>query len=67
MTKHEAAVITAFTGTLFGEFDDFHRYAQKLLDTPIFTHSFGDPKVWASLKEAARPEFIALMETITEN
>ncbi len=29
MTKNEGAIISAYTGKLIGNFDDFHAYAEK--------------------------------------
>jgi hypothetical protein len=67
MTKQEAAIATAFTGMLFGEFGDFHEYAEKLLERPILTHEFGTSATAAKIKELARPDFIAMNEAIKEH
>ena len=66
MTKHEAAVVSAFTGMLIGEFSDMHGYAEKLLGRPVFTHEFGSGGIASQLKELAKPDFLEIHETITK-
>jgi hypothetical protein len=66
MTKHEAAVMTAFTGILIGDFGDFHTYAEKVMDKPIFSHQFGDVSFGKQVKEESRKDFIAINENLTE-
>lgn len=33
ITKRDLAILTAYTGYMFGEFLDFHEYSEELLDT----------------------------------
>ena len=40
MTKREAAIISAYTGYLIGEFSDLHAYTEEVMGQPIFTHEF---------------------------
>lgn len=58
MTKREAAIVTAYTGTLIGEIKDFHEYAEEKLSRPVMTHEFGFPETWDELKEESRDEFM---------
>ena len=37
MTKREAAIVSAYTGFLIGEFQDFHEYVEEILGRPIQT------------------------------
>ncbi len=60
LTKKQAAVIGAFTGIACGSFGDIQEYAEKILGRSIWTHEFALPAVWNELKEAARPDFLAL-------
>ena len=60
MTKHQAAVITAYTGFLLGDFSDFHDYAETLMKRPIFTHEFGDSVFTRELHQASKPDFVSL-------
>lgn len=50
MTKHEGAVLTAFTGVLLCDFKIIHEYAEKLVGHPIMTHEMADPVLWNELK-----------------
>lgn len=65
MTKHEAAVIMAYTGISIGSFLDFHEYAEKIMGRPVWTHEFGSPKITKELKEKSKPDFIKIHEHIS--
>ena len=60
-TRHQAAVIAAYTGVLCGPFDEFHRYVEKILGRPVWTHEFADDKVVAQIKEASKDDFMKLV------
>jgi hypothetical protein len=60
LTVHQANVVTAFTGILVGPVAAFHRYAETLLERPIFSHEFARRAVWDELREASRSEFLAM-------
>ena len=51
MTKHEGAVLTAFTGILLTDFNYFHEYAEELTGHSIMTHEMVDPMLWNELEE----------------
>lgn len=38
MNKKEAAIVSAYTGYLIGDFDEFHKYVEKIIGRPVFTH-----------------------------
>ena len=38
MTKREGAILSAYTGCLLCDFNDFHKYIEELLGRPVFTH-----------------------------
>jgi len=38
MTKHEAAVVAAYTGILIGEFSELHAYIEKTMGRSVWTH-----------------------------
>jgi len=67
MTKKEAAIITAFTGYLVGNFDTAHVYFESILKRPIFTHELADKKIAIEIKEAARADFLELCSNITDD
>lgn len=58
MTKKEAAIVSAYTGFMLGEFSDMHEYAEKVIGCPIWTHQFADREVVERLKAAAKSDFI---------
>jgi len=64
MTKHEANVVTAFTGILCGQFSDFHEYVEKLLDRPVWTHEFASKELAELIKEKSKPEFAKICDTL---
>lgn len=53
-------VMTGFTGVTCCNFGDFHHDVEKVMGRPVFTHEF--PRLKAEIKEAYRPEFLALMK-----
>ena len=38
MTKREAAIISAYTGILIGEFEDMHSYIEEIMERPVYTY-----------------------------
>lgn len=61
LTKEQAAVIGAFTGTLTGKFSDMHEYVEKIMDRPVWTHEMGSGPVADEIKEKARADFLAIV------
>lgn len=58
MTKREAAIVSAYTGYLIGEFKDFHAYAEEVMGRPVFTHEF--PSIAEELKEKSKKDFMSI-------
>lgn len=58
MTKREAAIVSAYTGYLIGEFSDFQAYAEEIIGRPLFTHEF--PYIADGLKEASKKDFMSI-------
>lgn len=56
MTKREAAIVSAYTGYLIGEFGDFHAYVEEVMGRPVFTHEF--PRIADELKEKSKKDFM---------
>lgn len=67
MTKHEGAVITAFTGKMCCDFSSFHEYAEKLLGRPIFTMEFASKEVAKEISDKSYPEFVRIVEGQTND
>lgn len=66
MTPQEAAIIMAYTGTIFGDWSTFHKYAQEKLGRPVWTHEFANEKLCEKLKELSRDDFLALNQSVLE-
>ena len=65
MTKHEAAIIQAYTGTVMltgNDLDIFYDYVYELLKQRIFTHEF--PLYADKIKELSYPDFVNLCENL---
>ena len=62
MTKREAAIVSAYTGYLIGEFSDFQAYAEEIMGRPLFTHDFTHeyPKFEYELKEKSKKDFMSI-------
>jgi hypothetical protein len=60
MTKREAAIISAYTGFLLGDFSAFHEYVEEILERPIFSHEMGSKVVWEKIKEKSKTDFIEI-------
>jgi hypothetical protein len=65
MTKYEAAVVSAYTGYMLGDFEDMQKYAEKLMGQQLSTIAFASPSFVAELKAAAQKDFVNL--NITDN
>lgn len=66
MTEREAAILTAFTGIALGDFGVAQLYMEEIMDRPIWTHQLAVPEIWRDIKEKARPDFLALHESIVD-
>lgn len=58
MTKREAAIVSAYTGIMLGEFSDMHKYVEEILGRPVFTHEF--PSFSREIKESAKKDFMSI-------
>ena len=57
MTKREAAIVSAYTGYLIGEFSDMHEYIEEIMGRPVFTHELGNMTTFDKIKSLARDDF----------
>ena len=60
MTKREAAIISAYTGILLGDFGDMHEFIEEAMGRQVFVHEMGTDAVFAEIKEASKPFFLAI-------
>lgn len=67
MTKHECAVIMAFTGVAMLKGNDlniFYEYVAKILGRPVYTHEMA--MLSEEIKEAARNDFVQLCRNASD-
>ena len=64
MTRHEANVMTAYTGIFMTEFDSFHQYVEKILKRPVFTHELGYKEIAEDIKEASKADFLEICKGV---
>ena len=55
MTLHEKVVLSAYTGILMCSMDEVHKYIEKLLGRPVWTHELASEALWEQIKEKANP------------
>ncbi len=65
MNKKEAAILSAYTGILIGEFHEMHKYIEDIMDGPVMTHQLGDKEFVAKVKDAAYLDFLDINDSIT--
>jgi hypothetical protein len=58
LTKREAAVISAYTGFMIGEFSEMHKYIEEKLQRPVLSHELRNKDVWDELKVICRDDFV---------
>lgn len=58
MTKKEAAIISAYTGILIGDFGELHSYIESLMNRPVYVHEL--PELADLIKEKSTSDFMAL-------
>lgn len=60
LTIKEAAVISAYTGYLIGDFSDFHEYCEGILERHIWSHEFEDKSIWNEIHEKSKKDFLEI-------
>ena len=69
MTKNEAAVIMAYTGQVMlvgDDLDIFHRYIERILNRPVFTHELGSESVLDEIKEKSKNDFLDICKNAVD-
>jgi len=64
LEKRDLAILTAYTGYMFGDFQDFHGYAEEILGHPIFSHQFGDKQMSEKIHKLSKEDFLQLHEKL---
>lgn len=57
MTKHEAAIVTAYTQIFIGDISEYQAYAEKLLGRPLFTHELSQPNIVEEIRKRSADDF----------
>ena len=60
ITKREAAIISAYTGILFGEFSEMHKYIEQIMGRPVFIHEFASKDITNEIKQKSKKDFCSL-------
>ena len=61
MTKREAAIVSAYTGFLLGNFGDMYEYIEEIMGRPVFTHEMGSGAVADQIQAKSKPDFLKLV------
>lgn len=64
MTKHECAIVMAYTGVCMLKGDDlqiFYDYVAEIMGRPLYTHEIGEQA--DTIKDAAKDDFMKLCES----
>lgn len=62
MTKQEKLIVSAYTGILMVDWDEFHKFAEELLGRPIYTHEFDKEEVVEEILGKVKDDFMKLCE-----
>lgn len=63
MTLHEKVVLSAYTGILMCDMSAVHKYIEKLLNRPVWTHELASEALWETIKDKAKPDFLKIIES----
>ena len=61
MNKREAAIVSAYTGILIGEFGEMHKYIEEIMGRPVWTHEM--PYLWDEIKARSKDDFLSIKIT----
>ena len=60
MTKREAAIVTAYTGVMIGDFRFYHEYVTKLLGRQVHVGELGTEAVDELIREKSKNDFLSI-------
>ena len=63
VTQREAAIISAYTGVLVGDFHKMHQYIEGIMGRPVMTCEMGSRVFWREVKEKAWADLLAIEAT----
>lgn len=61
-TKHQAIVLTGFTGTMCCNFSEFHADVEQRMGRPVWVHEFANEDFANKVKELYEEDFFAMIE-----
>ena len=56
------AIVSAYTGIALGDFQETHKYIEKIMERPVFTHEMGSAEFMDQVREKAKSDFVKLHE-----
>lgn len=60
MTLDEKIVVSAYTGYLMCDFNEIHRYVEKLLGRPVFTHELAHEAIQNEIRKKSKADFLKI-------
>lgn len=60
LTKREAAVVSAYTGYLIGDFQELHLYIEELMGHPVLTHEIPNLYAHNTIRDKSKADFISI-------
>lgn len=57
VTKREAAIISAFTGYLLGDFEEYHKYIESKMERPVQTIEIANEDFFKEIQKRALEDF----------
>lgn len=60
INSHDRLVISAYTGFLMCDFNELHKFIERTLGRPVFTHELAAPDVLKLIQEKLKPEWLAI-------
>lgn len=60
MTKREAAIVSAYTGFMLGEFSDMHRYIEGIMGRDVSYSELGDVEFAKKVRMLSHKDYISI-------
>lgn len=61
LTLEQAVVVSAYTGFLCCPFSELHKYINRLMGRPVYTHEMGESEIAARIRDLARADFLKIV------
>ena len=62
MTKEEKLIVSAYTGYVMIDFNEIHKFIEKKLERPVWTHEFTNGPVLDELRDILRSDFLKICD-----